>query len=47
MQEQGVEDIKKEDKELAIQLNQLEGSLNVSINEAENSTAKNIDRFKK
>lgn len=39
--------IKKEDKELSQELNFLEGSLNVALSEADNNTAKNIDRFKK
>lgn len=39
--------IKKEDKELSQELIFLEGSLNVALSEADNNTAKNIDRFKK
>jgi dynein heavy chain len=39
--------IKKEDKDIALELNFLEGSLNVALSEADNNTAKNIDRFKK
>lgn len=39
--------LKKEDKELSQELNFLEGSLNVALSEADNNTAKNIDRFKK
>jgi dynein heavy chain len=39
--------IKKEDRELSQELNFLEGSLNVALSEADNNTAKNIDRFKK
>lgn len=45
--ESKVEEIKKDDTELAVVLNSLESSINVAINEAETSTAKNIDRFKK
>ena len=39
--------IKKEDKEISQELIFLEGSLNVALSEADNNTAKNIDRFKK
>lgn len=47
LSDNNVEEIKKEDRELAVALNQLESTITVSINEAETSTAKNIDRFKK
>ena len=45
--ELGVANLKKEDKDLATELNFMEGSLNVAMSEAENNTTKNIDRFKK
>lgn len=47
LSDNNVEEIKKEDRELAVSLNQLESTITVSINDAETSTAKNIDRFKK
>ena len=39
--------MKKEDKDLSQELNFHEGSLNVALSEADNNTAKNIERFKK
>lgn len=42
-----IPNIKKEDKDLAQELNYLESSLNVALSEADNNTAKNIERFKK
>ncbi|CAK95203.1 unnamed protein product (macronuclear) [Paramecium tetraurelia] len=39
--------MKKEDKDLAQELNYLESSLNVALSEADNNTAKNIEKFKK
>lgn len=45
--ERNVEDLGKEQKDLAHEIVSMENSLNVAINDAETSTAKNIDRFKK
>jgi dynein heavy chain, axonemal len=40
-------ELQKTDKEAILQLNRLESKLNSAVNDAEASTTKNIDRFKK
>ncbi|CAD8108771.1 unnamed protein product [Paramecium sonneborni] len=42
-----LQSLKKEDKDLSQELNTLESSLNVALSDADNNTAKNIEKFKK
>ncbi len=45
--ERNVPELQKGDKETSLQLNHLDSKLNGAVNDAETSTTKNIDRFKK
>ncbi len=47
MYEQPTPLIKKEEKDIAQELNTLETQLNIAISEADNNTTKNSDRFRK